>query len=429
VALILLAAGAALHGCGETDQRDALVLTFAYWGDYRDNQTWRAVCSEFEAMHPGVDIVSNWVPGDYPRKLQLLMIGGSAPDVIMMDDELVPIYAIRGYLEDLGPMMTRDAEEIRLDGIFPAGIESFTYRGVPWGLPWGGNVTVVFYNKDLFDRAQLPYPTKDWTWDTFRRYAKMLTQDLDGDGRTDQYGSNIELFFNVFEPFVWSWGGEILNKDYTRSAMHDWRAIEAARFIYDLKFEDQSMVSTGAMEGMLAEAQLLTGRVGMTVGGSYLIQSLDGVEGGMRWGVAHMPIGPYGHRYTRATFDGISLSAQATPEKKAMGWEFIKYVLSEPVQRRIGERRRGIPVNRSDAIRYYVRPDSEADELIVIEAMDYAKLTPITPYYLELRTVTQTIFDDLNLGKQTPEEAVPKFEGLINEVLAKELERWDTAAP
>ena len=250
--------------------------------------------------------------------------------------------------------------------------------------------------------------------------------DLDGDGRIDQYGSTVELWLTAFEPFVWCWGGAILNQDNTRSALHGPRVLEAAQFIYDMKFVDKSTAVTAEMEGFMQEAQLLTGRLGMAIGGTYMIQTLDAVHGGMRWGIAPIPYGPYGDRATRATFDGISVYSKSTREKKDLAWEFIKFVLSADSQRYFGERRRGIPVHRADAVKYYVREDAGADEMLIIDALNYAKLTPITPFFLELRNDTQPLFDAMNLGKVTPAEAVPRFDGIINKVLAKEIERWGT---
>lgn len=413
-------------GCRHPETPNKRSISFGYWGDYRDNEVWRTIVANFEKLHPDVDVVPNWVPGDYGNKLPLLMISGNAPDIILMDDEFLPAYAVRGYLEDLKPYIDRDAQEIRLDDFFARGLESFNYRGFQGGMPWAGNVMMIFYNQDLFDAAGLPYPTDEWTWMDFRRDAKDLTRDLDGDGRIDQYGCILELWLTAFEPFVWCWGGEILNQDNTRSALHGPRVLEAAQFIYNMKFIDKSTAVTAEMEGFSQEAQILTGRLGMAVGGSYIIQTLDAVHGGMRWGVAPIPYGPYGDRATRATFDGISIYSKITREKKGLAWEFIKFVLSADSQRYIGERRRGIPVHRADAVKYYVREDSGADEMLIVNALDYAKLTPVTPFFLELRNDTQRVFDAMNLGKLTPAEAVPRFDGIIDEVLSKEIERWGT---
>ena len=41
--------------------------------------------------------------------------------------------------------------------------------------------------------------------------AKKLTNDMDGDGKTDQYGLGVEASIIRLAPLVWSNGGEIVN--------------------------------------------------------------------------------------------------------------------------------------------------------------------------------------------------------------------------
>ena len=49
-------------------------------------------------------------------------------------------------------------------------------------LPQNLSSLVVYYNRDLFDAAGVPYPEAGWTWAEFLDAAKALTRDIDGDG-------------------------------------------------------------------------------------------------------------------------------------------------------------------------------------------------------------------------------------------------------
>ncbi len=53
--------------------------------------------------------------------------------------------------------------------------------------PTNWNNVVVFYNKDLFDAAGIPYPKKSWTWSEFLDAAQKLTK-RDASGQVTQYG-------------------------------------------------------------------------------------------------------------------------------------------------------------------------------------------------------------------------------------------------
>ncbi|MBI4557440.1 MAG: extracellular solute-binding protein [Candidatus Hydrogenedentes bacterium] len=428
------------------------VLRFSYWANQEEHvNMWRPIIRGFEAEYPAVAVKPEWYLGDYGRKLQMVFITNTATDVILMDDEIYPSYGVRGYLEDLRPYIERRSDEIerllsdelhylatspaqRDPGFrrrfMPTSLESFDYRGFLGGLPWAGFAVIMFYNKDLFDRDSIPYPQDGWTWDDFRRVARQLTKDLDGDGRTDQFGTNIFFEFLPLEPLVWSYGGDFLNADNTRSSIQEPAGLQAVRFVYDMKYQDHSIALSGELGLFAPEIQLLTGRLAMVPGASYGVPTLNRVTEGLRWGIAHMPRGPAGKRYTRVTWNGISMYRYAAPDKKEWAWKFIKQMLSDRVQTSVGKAQRGIPVRRELAYETYANPNTPAEEETVLEATEYGRLTPITPRYMELREAITSEFSALNVAEVTgvtPEAAVKRAAPKIDRVLSKDLAEWGHA--
>jgi len=446
VALALLAFTAAAAPSHEPTESQT--LRFTYWANYLENQYVVWACDRFEAENPGIKIKREWCVGDYGRKLQLLFITRKAGDILMMDDEYFPTYGVRGYLEDLRPYIMREsdptekglADELRYietpkdqrDPSFkreylPTALESFNYSGFQGGLPWDGNICLMFYNKDLFDQEGVPYPGKDWTWEEVRALAKRFTKDLDGDGQIDQFGTNMGFDMLGLESIIWSYGGDLLNADRTRCTIQEPPALAACQLIHDMKMADKSIAWTGQLSGFNAEVQLLTGRVAIVPSMSYMIPALNRVQDAMGWGIAHMPRGPQGLRYSRATWDGISIYAHTTPEKKEIAWRFIKFFLGDESQAHVGDIQRGIPVRRSIAMNHYVQADTPADENLALDAMDYARLTPITPRYQELYATFNMDLERLtfaDVSHVTPKEILTGIEPKINRILKKELEEW-----
>ncbi len=442
ISLILLLAGGALEASADGERKE---ITFSFWGGYKDLELFKEVSERFEAMHPDVKMMLQYVPNDYGEKLPLQLISNSAADILLMDDETYPGYAARGYLEDLQPYIDRDRDKVPVDGFWPTALKAFNYKGFVGGLAWGGFPTVIFYNKDMFDEAGIPYPTEDWTWADFRRIAKALTKDLDGDGRFDQYGTQLGFGFLDVEPVLWSFGGNVLTPDYTQSAINSPETLETFRFLQDMKFKDRSSILLSEQQGSSREVQILTDRLGMSASGWYVAQVLTDVKTDVRWGVAHMPKGPRGDRYTRVSWDGIALNARMQdverPDlseeeraeiqwKKETGWAFIKYLLSDEVQALICKYGRAMPITREYAEKYFVDPNSEVDEHLAIDAMGYGRLTPITPKYLSLRAVFDNTSAALQREKEsariTPEEAMARMDEGFQEVLAAELADFGT---
>lgn len=49
----------------------------------------------------------------------------------------------------------------------------------------------LFYNKDLFDRYGVPYPTNAMTWDDVLALAKRFPTKGEGEGRIYGFGSGV----------------------------------------------------------------------------------------------------------------------------------------------------------------------------------------------------------------------------------------------
>ena len=71
--------------------------------------------------------------------------------------------------------------------------KTFGWNGKPYILGVSTNPIVVYYNKTMIENNGLEDPNDvynrgDWTWDTFKQYAKDLTVDKDNDGNIDVWG-------------------------------------------------------------------------------------------------------------------------------------------------------------------------------------------------------------------------------------------------
>jgi multiple sugar transport system substrate-binding protein len=87
---------------------------------------------------------------------------------------------IEGYLKD--PRLT--APDYDLDDFTPAALQGVRHKGTIFALPWGAEVGMLFYRKDLFQKHEVKVPT---TLAEVEEAAKRLT--LKGaDGKIEVYG-------------------------------------------------------------------------------------------------------------------------------------------------------------------------------------------------------------------------------------------------
>ena len=93
-----------------------------------------------------------------------------------------PTLAQQAALLDLRPLW--DADTMLSHDVFPSTVLApFEQDGALYGLPHRVDIPTLHYNPVLFDDANLPYPTPDWSLEDFVAAATQLTQERD-----DQYG-------------------------------------------------------------------------------------------------------------------------------------------------------------------------------------------------------------------------------------------------
>jgi multiple sugar transport system substrate-binding protein len=195
------------------------VLELANWAEYREADLETRVLAPFERDHPGITVQQQSAgtgQAEYRERILTSMLAGTPPDVFLLDNIDVPAFTSRGVTLDLSPYLQRLGVDLSRYDSTVLGI--FRRGDALYALPKGYSPMVMVYNKDLFDRAGLPYPTDDWTWDDFVRIAEILTRDTDGDGQIDQWGTAFDRRVFLWVPWVWSGGGDVLCPDGTKAS-------------------------------------------------------------------------------------------------------------------------------------------------------------------------------------------------------------------
>lgn len=139
----------------------------------------------------------------YWTMLEAGATGGSMPDIFWMHSNMINQYAEYDMLLDLTDAITEYGVELDK---YPEGIVSLYQNedGKQLGIPKDMDTSALWYNKTMFDEAEIDYPDETWTWDTLAETAKKLTKE---DG--SQYGfvispaANQEGYYNMI--YDWGW--------------------------------------------------------------------------------------------------------------------------------------------------------------------------------------------------------------------------------
>jgi multiple sugar transport system substrate-binding protein len=184
----------------------------------------------------------------------------------------------------------------------------------------------LYYNKDLFDAFGVDYPDDSWDHDDYLAAMKRLTHDRDGDGKTDLWGSMIDISWDRIQVHINGWGGHLVDpEDATRCLMAEPKALQAMEWIRARIWDDKVMPTFLDVQNLETRQAFITEQIAMVEDGSWALKDiLNGAS--FRVGVAPMPAGPV-RRVTLATTDGFGIFAGT--EHPDAAWELLKFLVSK----------------------------------------------------------------------------------------------------
>lgn len=328
----LLAGGVALHACApsggteDTGASDEISLVYQDWRTEWFPPMVQEMLEKFHANHPGIHVFYIPDPEDYETEMLADFQAGTAPDVFQACCTHFPIWAQKGFALDLTPYIEADLTPEIINDWDPAQYHSFFLKsGLQYGLPKYHGALALYYNKDLFDGYSVEYPDGSWTHDDYLHAMKLLTDDRDGDGEVDQWGSIIDISWDRIQVHVNGWDGHFVSPtDPAQCWMGKPEAMEALDWLRARIWEDYVMTFSPPGEGMGTRNAFISGQVAMAEDGSWALRDiLSGAR--FRVGIAPFPSGP-AKKVTLATTDGFGIySGTEHPEAS---WELMKFLIS-----------------------------------------------------------------------------------------------------
>ena len=145
-----------------------------------------AAVEAYQAKYPNVKVNLNLTPFmDYQTKLFTSLAGGETMDVFFMrESQVYRTYVSKGLCMPLDDYIASTGFDMSpYEGYRP----QITVDGQIYELPYRGGGYHLYYNKDMFDEAGIPYPDMydSYTWAEFAEVAKQLTK---GDGADKVHG-------------------------------------------------------------------------------------------------------------------------------------------------------------------------------------------------------------------------------------------------
>ncbi len=413
--LMFLHLAALLSGCGGSGDSEQITIRFARWGLPEELKAERELIREFEQANPDIKVrveFNSWA--EYWNKLQAQMAAGSAPDVFLIGGTYIHDYVVRDQIENLQPWMEKDSAAFDLGEYFEPTVKVFDFSSGLWALPRDCNTIGIYYNKTLFDKHGVPYPDDDWTWEDFIEKARALTVDENGDGRMESYGylAAFESMEVHYISWIWQNGARVLNTDHNRSLLAEPEAVEAMRFFSDLVLKEKVSPDT-AQASTFGSNMFLTGRLGMSSEGSWMVRLFSEIEG-FDWDVAPLPKG----KISAAPVNGLGNAIYSGSENKEAAWRLVRFLSSKTYQEQLAKSGTSIPALKEVAYsETYLDQHPANKEAFLRQIESHGRVLPFTEGFARYEDAIRGEMELLWLGSKGVEEAMTEAAARVDNVL------------
>lgn len=398
---------------------DQTTLKWSVW-DIGSTTYYQPLIDAFEKAHPDVKIeMVDLGSTDYQTVLATELTGsGSDFDVVTIKD--VPGYMTlvnKGVLEPLD------------SNIQSAGVDLAQYKGLTdqitvdgklYELPFRNDFWVLFYNKDIFDKAGVAYPTNDMTFEQYDALARSLTVDTPGE---EVYGAHYHTWRSAVQLFgVLDGKNTILDGKY-----------EFLKPYYEMVLNEQEDgvcqdYATLKTSGLHYSGAFAQGNVAMMNMGTWFISTLmEKIRTGeytdcTNWGIVKYPhaegVEPGS---TLATITSLAIPANAP--HKDLAWEFINFV-SGTDGAEILASTGTIPAVMNSTVAELVSGTEgfPKDDGTSVEALNTSNLyleMPVNPKSSEIEIVLNEAHDAIMTGSISIDDGIAQMDEKVSAILAE----------
>lgn len=283
---------------------------------------------EFERLNPGIKIKVQQVPWTAAQeKLVTAFASDNTPDACQLGNTWVPQFAALDAIVPLNEYVII-SDQINQEKYFPGIWETNVIDNQVFGIPWYIDTRVMFYRKDVFERAGYINPPKNWIelLDLSKKIKAMHP-------REEKYA--IYLPTNEWAPFVMfgmEAGSSLLKNENTLGDFSSKEFKEA--FKYSIEFHKQNLAPIGISQVTNVYQAFADEYFSIYISGPWNIPEFKKwMIGNLsdKWMTAPMP--GYANDYPGVSLaGGSSLVIFKDSKYKKEVWRFFEYLSKKSTQ-------------------------------------------------------------------------------------------------
>jgi multiple sugar transport system substrate-binding protein len=351
--------------------------------------------------------------GTYFDKLRTQLQAGSGGIDVIGGDVIWPAQlAANGWIVDMTDKFPESEQQKFLEGP----LQSVTYDGKVWGVPWYTDAGMLYHRVDLLEKSGFSEPPK--TWDELKEMADKVKQDqgikygfvFQGDAYEGGVCNGLE--------YIWTHGGNAVDPEDPNKILID---------------------SPEAAAGLATEASMLSSGVAPEAVSTYQEAETDAAFFQEPGDAVFARQWPYGYAYLdtkgylkqdqvgvgplpvdegnplASCLGGWDMLINSQSDMQEEAWEFIKFMTS-PEQMKFRAVRATVLPTRSALL-----TDPEIEKIPVVSqgrpAIENTHPRPVSPYYSDMSLAMNEQFNACLKGDVSPEQAVKTLQGDLERIV------------
>lgn len=369
------------------------VTLWYYWETEGHQKALNEMIQKFNDSQSNIKVEAKYVPfADFKKQLSIGASADQLPDLIIQDNPDTASYAQMGIFADI-------TDKFDVSSYYPGPVNSCTLDGRLYGVPFGSNDLLLYYNKDMLEKAGCQVPT---TWDELLDVAKKCTSG-NVSGFAHSSVQNEEGTFN-FLTWVWSTGASA----YEINSEGGIKALTMVKNLIDSGAMPKEAINWTQGDTM---NQFISGNLAMMINGTWQVPTMRSEVPDLNWGVAPIPM----DKQQASGLGGENYSIIAGGNEEA-ALEFLKFATQKDQCLFMMNAMGYISADSNIA-----KDQFSGDEVYeaFVEEMQYANARGPLAEWPEVSDAISLAFNEVMTGASEPQAAAEKAQATIDEVLNK----------
>lgn len=411
-ALTIMTACSPNNKAGESKKSEGKIsgeISYGIW-DKKQQPYIDACIAEFNKLYPDVKINVEVTPfADYWMKLETAATSGTAADVFWMNGPNITKYAKGGVIAPIDDLLKNS--DVDLANYSKALVSLYNIDNKQYAIPKDFDTIGVWYNKELFDQAGVPYPTNDWTWEDMVAIAKQLTKsDKSSYGIAAQYRDHTGIYNTIYAN-----SGYVISEDKKTSGYDKPETQAGIQCWVDLQ-EAGVSPSEASLEETEDYVQFLSGNIAMHWDGSWFLNQVLESDLKDKIGVVELP-SINGKKAT--VIHGLGNCISSKTKNPEAAWKWVEFLASKKASEFSAIKGAAIPAYNGTA-QLWVDSHKEYDLGGFIKAVDYSYMYPASLNTSEWIQYQSDNFKKAFSLETSVKDAADNLAKQMNEVLKNE---------